>query len=94
MPLPKIPGCDFCGIVEDIDTECTRGFAKGDLIVGTLDPLAFTKFGSMAEFLVVNEADVARVAPTVSAVEAASVPLVGVAGSILSIFVGSSFVIL
>ena len=51
MPLPKIPGCDFCGTVEDIDAQCTRGFAKGDLIVGTLNPLAYTKYGTMAEFL-------------------------------------------
>lgn len=71
-PLPKTPGCDIAGFVQQAPRESK--FDEGDRIFAMLQKV-FTSRGGCAEYAVVPEKDAAR-APAISLVYAASLPLV------------------
>ena len=78
-PLPKITGSDFCGHVVDISMCEDPHVSVGDLVYGML-PFLNTSQGSCAEYIVIEEKNVAA-APTRSRpplfteAEVASLPL-------------------
>jgi len=70
-PLPLIPGWDVAGIVESIGTGVTK-FKKGDEIFGKPD---LTRNGAYAEYIVVNESDLALKPKSKDFVHSAAVPV-------------------
>ncbi len=77
-PLPKIPGCDFCGIILDT-TQCPDPrVSVGDIVFG-MTKILHSPFGSMSEIITVEEEYVAA-APHAQYYDDASLaalPLVG-----------------
>lgn len=73
--LPITLGGDFSGVVSDISEDVTA-FAVGDVIYGSAN-VANGGSGSLAEFVVANVANVARVPKSISMIEVAALPLVG-----------------
>lgn len=51
--------------------------STGDRVVGSLPHISFDSAGSCAEYLVINEDFIARVPASISSVEAASLPVIG-----------------
>lgn len=74
LPLPKVPGRDFCGIIEEI-VEPSGRWNVGDRVMGTLPDL-LQHWGSCAEYVAMNEMHVVKVPFALSDVEAASLPFV------------------
>lgn len=72
VPLPFIPGGDFCGTVETLG-EGVEGFSAGDAVYG----VAAGSVGADAEFVAVPVTHLAMKPRTLGPVEAAGVPLVG-----------------
>jgi NADPH:quinone reductase-like Zn-dependent oxidoreductase len=70
-PLPLILGWDVAGIVESIGTGVTK-FKKGDEIFGKPD---LTRNGAYAEYIVVNESDLALKPKSKDFVHSAAVPV-------------------
>jgi len=71
IPLPWVPGCDFCGIIEEI-SEDVHVFKKGDEVYGNC-PAG----GAYAQFVIARADSVAIKPPTLGFIEAASVPVAG-----------------
>lgn len=63
VPLPKIPGSDFCGEIVDLDSS-VRGFAKGDRVFGMM-PLTFYAAGAAAEYVAVSAGLIAKASKNV-----------------------------
>jgi alcohol dehydrogenase len=71
--FPLILGNDLCGVVEAVGPSVTR-FAAGDEIYARLDK---DRIGALAEYALVRPSAAARRPATLDAVQAASIPLVG-----------------
>ncbi len=71
--LPTIPGMDVSGVVTARGAEVTR-FAVGDAVYGSP---THKREGTCAEFVVVDERELALKPSNLDHVEAASIPLVG-----------------
>jgi NADPH:quinone reductase-like Zn-dependent oxidoreductase len=71
--FPKSIGIDFSGIVEQPGAQASR-FKKGDEVMGVLNGF---KDGALAEYLVINENDVAGKPANVNFEAAAALPLTG-----------------
>jgi NADPH:quinone reductase-like Zn-dependent oxidoreductase len=74
LPLPFTPGGDFCGTVEELGPGAD-GFKKGDIVFGC----SKGSIGAEAEFLAVPLKNMALKPRTLEPVEAAGVPLAGMA---------------
>ena len=74
QPLPLTPGADLAGMVESVGADVSE-FAPGDSVFGATNP-RFT--GAYAEYAVASAAMVASKPARISAVEAASVPVISV----------------
>ncbi|HZU95341.1 MAG TPA: NADP-dependent oxidoreductase [Planctomycetota bacterium] len=70
IPLPFIPGADFCGTVEGLGPSVTQ-FKRGDEVFG------YVSGGADAEYLVAPESAIAPRPKTLDALQAAAVPLAG-----------------
>lgn len=70
--FPFIPGWELAGIVEDIGSSVTR-FKKGDAIYSMPN---FQQGGSYAEFVAINENEVALKPESISFTQAAAIPMV------------------
>lgn len=73
--LPKVLGWEFSGEVEALGAGCHR-FSVGDAVFGRMPD---GKMGAFAEYAVVDEAVAAAKPHTLSHVEAAAVPVAGLA---------------
>jgi NADPH:quinone reductase len=82
--LPYTPGSDVSGVVRAVGADVT-GFAPGDEVFALTDFLG-VRNGSYAEYQAVPEAVAVRKPPSISHVEAASVPLA--AGTAYEVIVG------
>ena len=71
--LPHIPGRDCSGIVVDVGV-AVADFREGDAVVAVADQ---KRWGTHAERVVIDQATVARKPPSLSHVEAASIPIAG-----------------
>lgn len=71
--FPLILGCDLSGIVRKVGAKVTS-FKEGDEVFARLGK---EKIGSFAEFATVNEKDAALKPKSLTHIEAASIPLVG-----------------
>jgi NADPH:quinone reductase-like Zn-dependent oxidoreductase len=76
LPLPKTFGCEFSGRVISTTACYTDYLTVGDHVVGMI-PLFWTKKGTAAEFISVNENLCAKVPSTISVIDVAAIPLVG-----------------
>lgn len=76
LPLPWIPGCDFCGVVQQSGSGVTR-FAVGDRVWGSNQGL-FGRQGTFAEFCAVDQHWLYPVPDGVSSEAAAAGALVGI----------------
>eukprot|EP01034_Spumella_vulgaris_P027446 gene27446-34162_t len=76
IPLPKIPGSDFSGVVVDICKANQNKFKVGDVVFGML-PLIWSGWGSTAQYVAIDENLLAIAPSKISSEEAASLPLVG-----------------
>lgn len=74
IPKPKIPGGDVAGRV--VSAPSGSGFIPGDRVCALM-PLLGSRWGSSAEFAVVDVSLVAKVPENISLIEAASLPLAG-----------------
>ncbi len=72
LPLPFIPGGDFCGTIAELGPDAA-GFKAGDIVFGC----APGSVGAEAEFLAVPVKDIALKPRSLEPVEAAGVPLAG-----------------
>ena len=77
LPLPKVPGRDFCGVVVEMSAPSGR-FNVGDRVMGVLPDL-LQHWGTCAEFVAINEFHAVKVPQRLSDAEAASLPLVSIA---------------
>jgi NADPH:quinone reductase-like Zn-dependent oxidoreductase len=75
MRMPKVPGCDFCGIVEEI-SDPSGSVSVGDRVMGMLIDSYFKQWGTCAEYVAMNELHVVKVTVSMSDADAASLPLV------------------
>jgi NADPH:quinone reductase-like Zn-dependent oxidoreductase len=73
--LPLILGWDVAGVVEKIG-KCVKGFKVGD---GVYSRPELTRDGTYAEYIAVKENEIASKPETISFMEAASLPLAGIA---------------
>jgi alcohol dehydrogenase len=71
--FPLILGNDLCGVVEAVGPSVT-GFAPGDEVYARLDK---ERIGALAEYALVRQSAAAKKPATLDAVQAASIPLVG-----------------
>jgi hypothetical protein len=78
LPLPKTFGSQFSGKVISTTACYTDYLTVGDHVVGMV-PLVWTKKGTAAEFISVNENLCAKVPINVSVIDVAAIPLVGLA---------------
>ena len=69
IDLPRIPGHEFSGVVEQIGSD-VEGWAPGDAVFGTT-----TGMGAYAEYVAVKASAIARKPSNLSFEEAASVPV-------------------
>jgi NADPH:quinone reductase-like Zn-dependent oxidoreductase len=76
IPTPKVIGTDVCGVVISTERCSTHRFTVGDKVMALLDLLYTTK-GALAEYLAINEAELVIAPSRLTAVESASIPLVG-----------------
>jgi len=76
IPLPKIIGSDLCGTVEEVGDNVYEGFQVGDRVFAMM-PHIWSGWGSTAQFAVVNHSIVVPAPKNITAIEAASLPLVG-----------------
>ena len=74
-PLPLILGWDVSGVVESVGAEVSR-FKVGDAIYSRPD---IKRNGTYAEYVAIRESEIAHKPRTISHVEAASLPLAGIA---------------
>ena len=74
-PLPLTLGWDVSGIVDDVGAEVTR-FKVGDAVYSRPD---IKRNGTYAEYVAIREDEIAHKPKTISHVEAASLPLAGIA---------------
>lgn len=75
IPLPKIPGSDFCGEIIDLDSS-VRGFTKGDRVFGMM-PLNFFSAGSTTEYVAISASLIAKAPKNlIHFSDCASLPLV------------------
>ncbi len=74
-PLPLTLGWDVSGIVESVGAEVTR-FKVGDAVYSRPD---IKRNGTYADYVAIREDEIARKPKTISHVEAASLPLAGIA---------------
>jgi NADPH:quinone reductase-like Zn-dependent oxidoreductase len=72
--FPLTLGWDFSGVIEALGSQVSS-FAVGDAVFSRPD---VRRDGSYAEYIVVRAAELARKPKTISHVEAASIPLVGI----------------
>jgi len=72
--LPKIPGADVAGEVEEIGAD-VKGYKKGDRVMGTVSPW---EGGAYAEYAVINPERFYFMPSNVSFVEAGGVPIAAV----------------
>ena len=72
--FPLTLGWDFSGVIEALGSQVSS-FAVGDAVFSRPD---VRRNGSYAEYIVVRAAELARKPKTISHVEAASIPLVGI----------------
>lgn len=72
-PMPLILGCDMAGVVVGVGTN-VRQIKVGDEVYASPD---MSHIGTLAEYIVLNESDVAVKPANLSMEEAASIPLVG-----------------
>jgi NADPH:quinone reductase-like Zn-dependent oxidoreductase len=72
-PMPLILGNDFAGRVIAVGAQVSN-FKIGDHVYGKPNQ---SRIGTFAEFIAVNQADIALQPTSISAAEAASLPLVG-----------------
>eukprot|EP00040_Diaphanoeca_grandis_P033690 m.206768 g.206768 ORF g.206768 m.206768 type:complete len:394 (-) comp32967_c1_seq1:2180-3361(-) len=75
VPKPKIVGADVSGIVIAVG-EGVTDFAVGDKVFAML-PIVGTSWGSLAEFVTADAAVFGKAPTTISLVDAAALPLVG-----------------
>jgi alcohol dehydrogenase len=71
--FPLILGNDLCGVVEAVGPSVT-GFAPGDEVYARLDK---DRIGALAEYALVRQSAAAKKPANLDAVQAASIPLVG-----------------
>ena len=71
--FPKSVGIDFSGVVERTGSAVTR-FKTGDAVIGLLDVF---KGGALADYVAVNQTDIAPKPATISFEQAAALPLTG-----------------
>ena len=71
--FPKSVGIDFSGVVEQTGSAVTR-FKTGDAVIGLLDVF---KGGALADYVAVNQTDIALKPATISFEQAAALPLTG-----------------
>ena len=74
--FPRLIGADFSGTVASVGTG-VADYAVGDAVFGTISPMS-GKRGSLAEFLVVQPAEIVRKPANVSFADAATLPIAGV----------------
>jgi len=84
LALPATLGWDASGIVDSVGANVTR-FKPGDAV---FTYPAFGRFGTYAEFVAVNESEVALKPKTISFVEAAALPMTAQAAWMAVITVG------
>jgi len=84
LALPATLGWDASGIVDSVGANVTR-FKPGDSV---FTYPAFGRFGTYAEFVAVNESEVALKPKTISFVEAAALPMTAQAAWMAVITVG------
>jgi len=80
----KRPGFDFAGKVIAVGPRCQR-LQIGDLVHGMT---VFRRTGTLAEYLAVNEAEVAKIPEGMSMVDAAALPLAGLTANSISKYTG------
>jgi alcohol dehydrogenase len=73
IPLPKIIGTDFCGIVFSTDQIPNTPYKVGTRVIGMIDVL-YTHAGTVAEYVAINESYLAIAPPSLSAVNCAAIP--------------------
>uniref|UniRef100_UPI00403FA07E NADP-dependent oxidoreductase n=1 Tax=Candidatus Enterococcus willemsii TaxID=1857215 RepID=UPI00403FA07E len=71
--MPLILGSDFAGVVTEVGAKVTT-FQKGDAVYGRVQK---NRIGTFAEYIAVDQGDIARKPQNLSFEEAAAVPLVG-----------------
>jgi NADPH:quinone reductase-like Zn-dependent oxidoreductase len=71
--FPLILGCDLAGVVVEIGSK-VRKFKKGDAVYARVGKM---RIGTFAEFIAVSESEVSLKPESLSMIEAASIPLVG-----------------
>jgi NADPH:quinone reductase-like Zn-dependent oxidoreductase len=74
VSLPWIPGSDVSGVIEEVGPNVTR-FKKGDEVFALLNP---AKGGTYAEYVVVNEWELALKPKSLHHIRAAAVPVAAV----------------
>jgi NADPH:quinone reductase-like Zn-dependent oxidoreductase len=74
LDLPAVLGGDVCGVVAAIGSE-VRGFGKGDVVYAMTDTRSRYACGGFAEYVALSAANAAPKPSSLSAVEAAAVPL-------------------
>lgn len=74
LHLPKVPGRDFCGIIEEMSAPSGR-WNVGDRVMGIL-PNLLGSWGTCCEFVAMNELNIVKVPVNMSDIEAASIPFV------------------
>jgi NADPH:quinone reductase-like Zn-dependent oxidoreductase len=74
VSLPWIPGSDVSGVIEEVGPNVTR-FKKGDEVFALLNP---AKGGTYAEYVVVNESELALKPKSLHHIRAAAVPVAAV----------------
>lgn len=76
IPTPKVIGSEFCGVVISTQNCKTDKLKVGDKVIAMLD-LLYNNNGAVAEYVAVNEKDLVHAPLRLSAIESASIPLVG-----------------
>ena len=76
VPLPKITGTDFAGVVQSTDQSPRSPLRPGDRVMGAM-PLLYAHWGSTCEFVCVSESLLTKIPDDLSFADAASLPLVG-----------------
>lgn len=71
--MPLILGSDFAGIITDVGTDVTK-FKTGDKIYGRVQK---NRIGTFAEYIAVDQGDIALKPRNLTFEEAAAIPLVG-----------------
>ncbi|CAB9516354.1 alkenal/one oxidoreductase, chloroplastic [Seminavis robusta] len=75
-PVPRIPGADMAGVVVQTPQSSNSKFLVGDR-VAALIPYWGTPWGTMADYVAVDEAHLAKLGPSLNYTEAASYALTG-----------------